>query len=275
MKHRLLVIGGWLAVLVGLLLLPMQAGAQAETAQVRVIHAAPDTPGVDVFVDGEVVLSNISFPTVSAYLALPAGDHTVAIAPTGEAVEQALLTQDVTVAAGSAYTVAAIGLADVSFAVFEDDLSPVAEGQARARFIHTSPDAPAVDIEVVDGPTLFQNVGFGEAGAYQDVQAGSYDLRAVASGDNTVVVQLPGTTLEAGTIYDVIAVGRLANIQVEVATFTPQAPTAVAGDTGTDDNAAPSSVMPETGLADAKYALLALGLVAIGAGCMLRRARLA
>jgi Domain of unknown function (DUF4397) len=40
-------------------------------AQVRVAHLAPDAPNVDVYVNGDPVLTDVPYTTVSDYLPLP------------------------------------------------------------------------------------------------------------------------------------------------------------------------------------------------------------
>ncbi len=64
--------------LLGVLLLvfmAVPAAAQRGTGLVRVIHASPDAPDVDVFVDGEAALEGVAFTDVSNYLEVPAGTH--------------------------------------------------------------------------------------------------------------------------------------------------------------------------------------------------------
>ncbi len=51
----------------------------AGNAHVRVIHASPDAPNVDVLVDGNLVLSDVPFKGVSDYLPVTAGAHTVRV----------------------------------------------------------------------------------------------------------------------------------------------------------------------------------------------------
>jgi hypothetical protein len=158
--------------------------------------------------------------------------------------------------------VAAVGLANVEAEIYRDDLTAPTAGQARVRIIHTSPDAPGADVEVVDGPTLVQNLAFTEASPYLDVPAGTYNLRLVIPADNTVVVPLPNTKLQAGTIYDVVATGRLANIQIIVGTFTPPQTTA---------GAAGGALMPNAGVSSTQGALLALALLALLSGLLIQR----
>src|SRR3712207_3811468 len=67
--RRLLVLG---LALVLALTLAAPAFAQSGEAQVRVAHLAPDAPNVDVYVNGEPVLTDVAYTTISGYLPLPA-----------------------------------------------------------------------------------------------------------------------------------------------------------------------------------------------------------
>lgn len=263
MERRMLLIGGLGLLLLGLLGLPGPSAAQGATARVRFMHAAPDAPAVDVFVDGQAVLTNIAYPTIGSYLDVPAGEHQIAFAPTGQPASAALITADASLAADTAYTAIAVDEPAAAVELFEDDLSALAAGKARVRLIHMSPDAPGVDVEVIGGPTLFQGIGYKESSPYGVVDAGTYNLRAVAESATTVVVQLPNTQLQAGTIYDVIPAGRLANIQVQVATFTP--PSAGAAESGAQ------STLPTAGAESTSWLLIALGCAMVTSGLWLRR----
>src|SRR6056297_965784 len=53
--------------------------AQA-TSYLRVVHASPDAPAVNVSGDNETVLSDVPFGAVSDYLSLQAGTYNVTIA---------------------------------------------------------------------------------------------------------------------------------------------------------------------------------------------------
>ncbi len=126
---------------------PALAHGGVEDARVRITHAVPGAPAVDVTIDGAPVLADVEFRTVSEYYALEPGSHGVELREAG--TETVLLEATIEVKEGKAYTVAAIGMPDaIEPAVFEDDPEPVA-GSARLRFIHLSPNAPAVDVVVV------------------------------------------------------------------------------------------------------------------------------
>jgi hypothetical protein len=189
----------------------------AATAQVSVVHASPDAPAVDVYLNDAAVLTNVSFFTASDYLEVPAGDQRIRIVPAGGSVDDAVIDGVFTFNANVAYTVAAIGTLDSIQAVsFEDDLSPTPAGEARVSVFHFSPDAPAVDVKLADGTVLFSNLAFG-SGIEGTVPAGTYDIIVTPAGANEpVVIDLAGTTVEAGNLYNVYATGLLESISPQL-----------------------------------------------------------
>ena len=197
---------------IALLVVGPSAFAESDTTHIRVAHLSPDAPNVDVWVDGSVTLEDVPFQAVSDYLELPAGEHRIQISPAG-ATEPIVIDATVDFAAGQAYTVAATGLLgddDLSPIVLQDDLSPTAE-RAKVRFVHTSPDAPSVDVAVAGGPVLFSDVVFREASGYAAVDPATYDLDVRPAGTMDVALNVPGVTFEAGANYTVFAIGQLSD----------------------------------------------------------------
>lgn len=244
------------------LLVAPSAFAQSGNAKVRVIHASPDAPAVDVWVNGNKTLTNVPFFTASDYLDLPAGSYDLAVTPTGKTEPKVIDAKGVKLEAGKAYTVAATGkLADLKATILADNLAAPAAGKAHVRVIHFSPDAPAVDVKVANGPTLIPNLAFPKDSGYLPVDAGSYDLQVTPAGQSAVVLDLKGTKLEAGKIYDVFAVGELANIKVEVKVITPAAATTTT----------PPATLPTTSGGDLPLGLMAAAAAALVAGAIATR----
>jgi len=178
-------------------------------AKVRVAHLSPDAPPVDVYVNGTRALSGVSFKDVSSYLSVPAGSTNFRVTP-ANAASPVVIDATVNLNDGGNYTVAATGvLASIQPLVLEDDRGTT--GQAKVRFVHTGPDAPAVDIAVAGGPVIFSNVSFRQASAYPQVAPGTYDLEVRPAGTNVVALSIPGVALRPGTNYTVFAVGLLSN----------------------------------------------------------------
>ncbi|MGD9317208.1 MAG: DUF4397 domain-containing protein, partial [Anaerolineae bacterium] len=142
------------------------------------------------------------------YAKLEPGTYQVQVTPTG-ATEPIVIDASLDLATQTDYTVVAVGqLADIEPLVLVDNNAAPAAGKAHVRFVHASPDAPAVDIAVANGgPVLFANVSFKGVGDYLPVDAGTYDLEARLAGTDTVALSVPGVALADGTVYTIFAMG--------------------------------------------------------------------
>ncbi|MFN4073603.1 MAG: DUF4397 domain-containing protein [Thermus sp.] len=181
----------------------------AQGAMVRVAHLSPDAPAVDVLVNGQRAITNLAFKEITPYIPLPAARVRVQVVPTGQDAP-VVIDAELDLREGIYYTVAATGfLASIRPQVYTDALAGLfpRAGFTRVRVVHTSPDAPAVDVAVKGGPVLFQNLPFPRASQYLVVAAGTYDLEVRVAGTTTVALELPGVTLESGKTYTVFAVG--------------------------------------------------------------------
>ena len=178
---------------------------------INVIHASPDAPAVDVYLDGELALEGVEFGQFSGWIAVPAGEHQVQVTAAGDDAANAVIDANVELAADAAYHVAATGhLADITPQIYQvnlSDLDAMDDPMARIRVIHTSPDAPAVDIALAGGDVLIADLAFPNASDALEVPAGSYDLEVRPTGTTDVALDLPGVELEAGMVYDVFAIG--------------------------------------------------------------------
>jgi hypothetical protein len=185
----------------------MLKNSRTAEAGLRVVHASPDAPAVDVWLNDSIAISSLAFGESSGYANLPAGEYNVVVVPAG-AVEPRVIEATLTLSAGQNYTVAAVGLlADIAPLVSVDNISSPADGMSHVRFGHLSPDAPAVDIALTGGDVLFPGAAFRDIAEYMPVPAGSYDLEVRLAGTDTVVLPLPGIIFEEGKVYTVFAIG--------------------------------------------------------------------
>jgi transforming growth factor-beta-induced protein len=209
-------------------LMPAQESVVAaeEMVHIRVAHFSPDTPAVDVYVNGELsAVAGLEFPTVTDWIELPAGSYNLAVAPADTSIDSAAIgPADFDLPAGAWITVAAVGsLTDGTLkpAILVENFMPTA-GNARVSVFHAIEDAPAVDVlaggnRVVPALAFPGTQGNNDGFYTLDVPAGSYDLQVVPAGSTSpVVLDLPGTELAADTNYFVAAVGSLAEPQVVV-----------------------------------------------------------
>jgi hypothetical protein len=178
---------------------------------VKVIHASPDAPGVDLLVDNTVAGTNLTFPNNTGYLTVNSGTRNIKVNVTGTMTT--VIEANVDFMQNKNYSVFAVNsVSNIEPLLVEDDLTVPAQSKAHVRFIHLSPDAPAVDITLTDGTIVFGNKSFKEFTAFTPLDAGTYDLQVRVAGTPTVALDLPGITLEAGKIYTVFAKGFLSGV---------------------------------------------------------------
>src|SRR5215213_8729825 len=203
--------------------------AQEEVVQadatVRVIHASPGAPEVDVLLDGQPLLEHVAYGTASDYLAITPEEHRLQVVPTGQTADAAVVDETLDAAPGGAYLLAVFGsLNDIGGDVYDVDLSEIEPGQARVRLINFSPDAGDVDLLETGGDEWFSDVGLGEASDYADIAPGTYSADVRGDDDRSLltVSELP---FEETRVYDVVVLGQIADdslaVQSLVTTVSP------------------------------------------------------
>ncbi len=203
--------------------------APTPQARVRVVHASPNAPAVDVRVDETVALTNVPYFTASGYLPVNAGVRRLRVNAAGTATT--VIDASPTLAANTDYTVIAAGLlANIAPIVLTDDNSAPTAGNVKIRVVHGAASAPAVDVYVtapgaaLTGATpVLTNVPFRAASGYLTVPAGSYRVRVTLAGTQTVAIDTgdAGVPVVAGRVYTAIArdnVGGGAPFTVELLT---------------------------------------------------------
>jgi hypothetical protein len=261
-----------LAAALALLAITALPAAAAGESRVRVLHASPDAPAVDVYLDGAKVdaLVNVPFGTISDYLTIPSGSHQVTVYATGT-TSSPVIDASLTFDTGKAYTVAATNaLASIEAQVLTDAPSPTKAG-AQIRVVHFSADTPAVDVApdgAAPADAIVKNLAYPNATDYLSVPADTYDLEVRAAGTSTVALQLDPITLAAGKAYSVFAIGSGAATPVggnAVRVIAAVDATAAAAPTVTvppSDTMAPVTSESSSSLPLGLFAVLAIATVA-------------
>ncbi len=183
-------------------------------ANLRVVHASPDAPAVDVIANNnfaQPLVPGLAFPAATGFVSVPPGTYNVKVTPAGN---PGVIAIDANPAfdAGREYTVMAVGrLASIEPLVLQDDRRRVST-QAKVRIIHGSPSAGAVDIYVVapggsiqSATPAFANVAFKANTGYVSLAAGRYDVIVTPTGSKTAAIGPATVTVANGGIYSVAA----------------------------------------------------------------------
>ena len=177
---------------------------------VRLAHLSPDTPAVDVYLKAESgsakeqVFRGVGYGAMSQYLRLPTGNYQVAMRKEGApASEKPVITTEVGVADGGAYTVAGVGrFADLGLRVLQDDLKLPDPGKSKVRIIQASVQAPVLNVEGKNGTKIADHVAFATTTSYREVNPGKWSVEVQPSGGGKSSV-LP-CTLGAGSVYSLV-----------------------------------------------------------------------
>jgi Domain of unknown function (DUF4397) len=257
---------------------PAAAEAEPERALVRVAHFSPDASYVDVYMvslNRRQLFPNVFYKSVSAYWPVTAGPFTYEVRAAGAAPESEPVIQvKGNLAAGKAYTVAAVGRRDrLQGVLLRDDMSPSAPGKAKVRFLDAALDLPAVDFAVAGGPVVESRVGFREPTGYRQLASGRYRVEVRRSGAEAVVTR--GTVaVRPDTVTSVALVGGAGEPR-ELYAFSDAAGSRWAPAGGIRTGAggiAPSSRAPTAPVPLLTAAALVVG-VAMAAGTARRRSR--
>jgi hypothetical protein len=192
--------------------------AAAGQAKIRVVNASADVGAVDILAGDQVLVSNLAFPTASAFLEVPAGQFAIRANTTGTTTT-VTGPVDATLVAGRTYTIFLTGsAANMTLAA---NLVIDRAFDAQARFIHASPDAPAIDV-IADGRAVVTNLAFPNATPYVPVAAGGTCVFVTPTGAQDKVIQPISLDFQSASRQTIVALG--------LATGTPALSLAVFSD---------------------------------------------
>jgi len=196
-------------------------------SRVRLVHLSPDTDNVDLYVTGgDEWFDDVDFPNASDYKDVDAGSYDLEVrAHDSETV--ALTLSGFEVQPGRALDVLVLGQSSdnsLTAVTLETRASPACgavigdgtDDDACVRVIHTSIDAPAVDVYVNDS-LVIENLAFGSATDFAPLPSGDdRNIKIVPTGSplDAAVVDT-NVDLDAGQAYDLIAFNRIDDIDVK------------------------------------------------------------
>lgn len=191
--------------------------SSAPEAQVRVIHATPDTPGLDIYQGPNALAFNLDFGTVTSYIPLTPGTYTINADTAGS--KQVLSSAKATFAPSTQYTVLlGNSTANLQQLTLTDQSQSAPTGQIALRFVNQATRASAVDIYLVPAgqrlatvAPLVTGIAFGANTGYINVPTGTYSLTmlpaaAISAGTAPVSYTGPQITYSAGSARTIILI---------------------------------------------------------------------
>ncbi|UCC71846.1 MAG: DUF4397 domain-containing protein [Gemmatimonadota bacterium] len=204
------------------------------TVALRVVHASPDAPAVDVYAEGldQPLFSDVAYGEVTDYLMVLEGTYNIQLRGAGAlpSSHPVFETGNLMVSDGDVITAIATGFLSSMDAEDEFRVLPLFEdfadagSSARVRIVHASPDAPTVAIDVAnDGaPEIAALDRFEDTGADGvELPAGtSLQIGIWAGAPLARVTAFTTPALPAGGELLVIAIGSLESLPREETGFS-------------------------------------------------------
>ena len=182
------------------------------TAYLRVLHAMPGGPKVDVYAGTTKVGSNLAYKSISDYVELKSGKNIFKIVGAGKT--EALITDSKSLAKTKYFTLAIMGKQAPALLVVNDSTGKEMPDKARVRVVHLSPGAPAV---LITAPSTRAKIGYTKfiakpleygKSASKTVKPMTAKLQ-VRTEDGKIVKETGDLELVAGKRYDAFAIGEV------------------------------------------------------------------
>lgn len=176
---------------------------------IRVFHASPNAPAVDVYLNNNPVVRGLSYRTFSQFLRISPGRYNVKVFPAGRR-DISIIDTILDVPASSIITLSAVGLLpNIGLRPILEPTFDRTPGRTYVRIAQLSPNLPNVDL-ITGENKVFSNVGFMDVTDYVALNPGTYTFEVNLSENGQRVLYVPNITLFPDRIYTIYSIG-LAN----------------------------------------------------------------
>lgn len=192
-------------------------GAQTPSATLRIIDVSPNSGGLDIYLNKNILVYNVGPQSYSNYVTLSSGNYTVSAVQANGSVNSPIATTGLGVATGKQYTVLAGNIpASLELTAYTDQSSPAPGGNVNIRFLDQATAVGAIDIYLVpQGGKLIttnpfiQGLTFDTNSGYLSIPASTYQIVIVPAGTipiATTVATYSGAQIaySAGNAYTIV-----------------------------------------------------------------------
>ncbi|PJF40489.1 MAG: DUF4397 domain-containing protein [Chloroflexi bacterium] len=199
------------------------ASNPAQQAFVRVVHAAPDVPQLDVYAEFAAIATNLGFQQSTQPSGIVEGDYTLRVVPTGNAPEDnTLFETSLSVKGGNSLILLFTGTTDaLNLSLFTESNEPLDGNQSRLTIIHAIPRGPDFII-TESNAAITPLLVFGQASPPVVLSSGR-TLLSFQSGEQTVLTH--EINLQERRNHTLLLVGRPDDLDnLSIIEFSNQAP---------------------------------------------------
>ncbi|HVU11309.1 MAG TPA: DUF4397 domain-containing protein [Phototrophicaceae bacterium] len=174
-----------------------------QSAYLRFAHFSPDAPAIDVYVNGTLAVKNLTYPSISEWIAFDPGSESISVTATGDSTGSTVFAPtSVSASAGTWQTVAVVGSASsktLQAAVVTEDYGQLLPSTGGFTFLNAVVGSDPVNL-VKANVTYFAQVGAPgsntSASSTLRGDSGTFDVSAVDPKN-------PSTVFASQTSFDI------------------------------------------------------------------------
>jgi len=186
----------------------------------RVINLISDMT-IDVTLNESYIFPQLSYANATSYLALPSGSYDFLVFPGVNIANLSNPFVNVNLQ-NQMYSLVLFGYNGAFFsALFNDsNIQVTSENLSYVRFGHALLFAPSITLRVVRGPTLGDNIGYGQVSCYNKLRPGNYDLEVIYSlnafgiSRDITIARYDSISFSAGRVYTFYVHGSILSLSI-------------------------------------------------------------
>ncbi|WP_243290789.1 DUF4397 domain-containing protein [Bacillus sp. FJAT-47783] len=172
----------------------------------RILHASPDSRAFNVYINGQLAISGLTFLKMSSYIKIPKGHVRVDFVKV-EQRKTICYTKYFFANRSKSNTIACYGTHSNLDFMLIGHVHTLNEDLTECKFVHLSPDAPPFDFQLESVGTIFSNVPYKKLTPYKTVQSQKYDVHLTIAKTKDKVWSQNNLLLRENTSYTFFALG--------------------------------------------------------------------
>lgn len=173
---------------------------------IRFIHATPDAPNIDIYLNDNLIYSGLSFGTVTTYIPATPETYSIKLFKSGTKTNP-LITESLQVLPNSVSTInITFENNEIAFFSLDDTHGPSNRRLSYVRFINVAPTAPLLSLSLPDGTTLFDEASYLETNDYYPISPGIYNF-IVSTSDSNLSKYISDVSLSENLYITIYIIG--------------------------------------------------------------------
>ncbi|MGL4730264.1 MAG: DUF4397 domain-containing protein [Clostridium sp.] len=177
----------------------------------RLLHASPNAPSVDVFVNNLPLVKDFEYTEFTDYVKLLPGKYNVKVVKSSNSSD-VLYDTILDVPANKIFTIAAIGNFPDDFELYpivEDFTESYDDTNVQLRVVNLIPESPNVDVTFDGNELLFSDVMYKEVENYKELPPKKYNFDIKLQNTDVTILYIPNANLHKNKFYTIYLVGLL------------------------------------------------------------------